>query len=148
MKLILKQDVNNVGHKDDVVTVKDGYGRNFLIPQGYGSVATESALKVHAETMKQRAHKEEKIRTEASAMAKKLDGLTVKVAAKTSTTGKIFGSVTNVQLAEAVSALGFEVERKNITIKHDAIKEVGTYQAKVKLYKDIAVEISFEVYSE
>jgi large subunit ribosomal protein L9 len=148
MKLILKQDVNNVGHKDDVVTVKAGYGRNFLIPQGYATTATESALKVHAETMKQRAHKEEKIRGEATAMAKKLDGLTVKVAAKTSTTGKIFGSVSNIQVAEAVSALGFEVERKNITIKHESIKEVGTYQAKVKLYKDIAVEISFEVYSE
>lgn len=148
MEIILKQDVQNVGHKDDVVTVKNGYGRNFLIPQGYAILATPTAKKIHAETMKQRAHKEAKIRTEAEKLAKKLEGTALKIAAKTSTTGKIFGSVTNIQIAEAISAQGFEIDRKNITIKNESVKEVGTYQAKVKLYKDIVVDIDFEVFSE
>ncbi|HBF87304.1 MAG TPA: 50S ribosomal protein L9 [Bacteroidales bacterium] len=148
MEIILKQDVHNLGHKDDIVNVKDGYGRNFLIPQGHATLATPSAKKVHAETLKQRAHKEAKIRTEAEKLAKKLEGTTLKVGAKTSTTGKIFGSVTNIQIAEAISAQGFEIDRKNITIKNESVKEIGTYQAKVKIYKDIVVEISFEVVSE
>jgi len=149
MELILKQDINGLGHKDDIVAVKPGYGRNFLIPQGFATMATESARKVHAENMRQRAHKEEKIRAEASAMAAKLEGVTLKIGAKTSTTGKIFGSVNTIQIAEAIKEKGFEVDRKNITIKDEEnIKEVGTYSAKVKLYKDINVVVSFEVVTE
>ena len=149
MELILKQDINGLGHKDDIVAVKPGYGRNFLIPQGFATMATESARKVHAENMRQRAHKEEKIRTEATAMAAKLEGITLKIGAKTSSTGKIFGSVNTIQIAEAIKEKGFEVDRKNITIKDEEnIKEVGTYSAKVKLYKDINVVVSFEVVTE
>ncbi len=149
MEIILKQDVANLGHKDDIVIVKNGYATNYLIPQGFAVMATASAKKVHAENMKQRAHKETKIREEATAMAAKLEGLTVKVGAKTSTTGKIFGSVNNIQLAEALAAQGFDIDRKNITIVgEDNIKEVGTYEATVKLHREIKANIKFEVVSE
>lgn len=149
MEIILKQDVANLGHKDDIVTVKNGYATNYLIPQGFATLATPSAKKVHAENMKQRAHKETKIREEAAALAAKLEGLTVTVGAKTSTTGKIFGSVNNIQLAEALAAKGFEIDRKNIAIVgEDNIKEVGTYEATVKLHREIKANIKFEVVSE
>jgi large subunit ribosomal protein L9 len=149
MEIILKQDVQNLGHKDDIVKVKDGYARNYLIPQGFATFASPSARKVHAENMKQRAHKEEKLRQDAEAAAKKLDGVTLKVGAKTSTTGKIFGSVTTIQLAEVLTEKGYAVERKNITIyDQDNVKEIGTYKAKVKLYKDISVDLEFEVVAE
>lgn len=148
MEIILKQDVSNLGHKDDIVKVRNGYANNFLIPQGFAILATESARKIHAETLKQRAHKEEKIRAEATAVAKKLENAVLKVGAKTSTTGKIFGSVNTIQIAEAIKEKGFEVDRRNIIIKEEHIKEVGTYTAKVKLYKDISIEIKFEVVAE
>lgn len=148
MEVILKEDVLHLGHKSDIVKVKNGYGRNYLLPKGLAVVATESARKVHAENTKQRAHKEEKLRSNASEMIKKLSALTLKVGAKTSTTGKIFGSVNTIQIAEALKEKGYEIDRKNISIKEEHIKEVGTYNCNVKLFKDIKVDITFEVYSE
>ena len=149
MEIILKQDVPNVGLKDDIVTVKDGYAANYLIPQGFATMATPSAKKVHAENIRQRAHKEEKIRTDATNAKEKLEALTVRVGAKTSTTGKIFGSVNNIQIAEVLSAQGFDIDRKNISIiGEDNVKEVGMYEAVIKIYRDIHAKIKFEVASE
>lgn len=148
MDIILKQDVPNLGHADDIVTVKDGYGRNFLIPQGIAVMASASAKKMHAENQRQRAHKEEKLREDARAMQSKMEGTKITIGAKTSTKGKIFGSVNTIQIAESLNKMGFDIERKNITIKDDVIKEVGTYTATVKLYKDIKVDIEFEIVPE
>ncbi len=150
MEIILKQDVPNLGHKDDIVTVKNGYASNYLIPKGYATLATESAKKVHAENMKQRAHKEAKIRENATALAAKLEGVTVKVATKVSSTGKVFGSVNNIQVAEALTQQGYEIDRRNITILGgaDNVKEVGSYEAEVKLHRDIKAKIKFEVVGE
>ena len=147
MQVILKEDVINLGYKDDIVTVKDGYGRNFLIPTGKAVIASESAKKVLAENLRQRAHKLAKIKEDAQALAAKLEGVTLTIGAKTSSTGTIFGSVTNIQVAEALAKAGFEVERKIIYIK-DAVKEVGNYKAILKLHKDVSVELPFEVVSE
>ncbi|MDR2951379.1 MAG: 50S ribosomal protein L9 [Dysgonomonas sp.] len=147
MQVILKEDILNLGYKDEVVTVKDGYGRNYLLPQGKAVIATESAKKVLAENMKQRAHKLEKIKQDAQAMAAKLEGVSLTIGAKTSSTGTIFGSVTNIQVAEALEKLGYNVDRKLILIK-DAVKEVGSYKAIAKLHKEVSVEIPFEVVSE
>lgn len=148
MEVILKQDVANLGHKDDIVVVKNGYGANYLIPQGMAIMATPSAKKVHQENLRQRAHKEAKFRQDAEALAAKIAGTTVKVAAKVSETGKVFGSVNNIQVAEALVALGHDVDRKNITLANDVIKEVGTYEAVVKIYRDIKAEFSVEVVAE
>ena len=148
MKVILKEDVANLGYKDDIVHVKDGYGRNFLIPQGKAVIASESARKVLAEVLKQRAHKIAKIKEEAEALAEKMKGVSLTIGAKTSSTGTIFGSVTNIQIAEELAKLGFEVDRKIIRIKEDAVKEVGSYSATVRLHKEVSVEIPFEVVSE
>ena len=147
MQVILKEDVVNLGYKDDIVTVKDGYGRNFLIPTGKAVIASESAKKVLAENLRQRAHKLAKIKEDAQALAAKLEGVALTISAKTSSTGTIFGSVTNIQVAEALAKAGFEVERKIIYIK-DAVKEVGNYKAILKLHKEVSVEIPFEVVSE
>ncbi|MFV0418641.1 MAG: 50S ribosomal protein L9 [Dysgonomonas sp.] len=147
MQVILKEDILNLGYKDDVVTVKDGYGRNFLIPQGKAVIASESAKKVLAENLRQRAHKLEKIKKDAQDLAAKLEGVSLTIGAKTSSTGTIFGSVTNIQVAEALEKLGYNVERKIIVIK-DAVKEVGAYKAIAKLHKEVSVEIPFEVVSE
>ena len=149
MEIILKQDVANLGHKDDIVTVKNGYAANYLIPQGFAIMATPSAKKVHAENLRQRAHKEAKIREEATALAAKLEGLTVKVATKVSSTGKVFGSVNNIQVAEALAALGYEIDRRNITFAEgDKVQEVGTFEATVKCYKEIKANINVEVVGE
>ncbi|MFH2143414.1 MAG: 50S ribosomal protein L9 [Bacteroidota bacterium] len=148
MEIILKQDVPTLGEKGDIVKVKDGYGRNYLIPKGFAVVATSSAKKVHAENVKQKAHKEEKLKDEALKFAQKLENKTLQIGAKTSSTGKIFGSVNTIQIAEALSKKGFEVDRKNITIQEDSIKEVGTYNATVKLHKEVKVNIVFEVFAE
>lgn len=147
MQIILKEDVLNLGYKDDIVNVKNGYGRNFLIPTGKAVIASESAKKVLAENLKQRAHKLEKIKADAQELADKLQGVTLTIGAKTSSTGTIFGSVGNIQIAEALEKLGFTVDRKIIVIK-EAVKEVGSYKANVKLHKEISVEIPFEVVSE
>ncbi|MFT4070887.1 MAG: 50S ribosomal protein L9 [Dysgonamonadaceae bacterium] len=147
MQVILKEDVINLGYKDDIVTVKDGYGRNFLIPTGKAIIASESAKKVLAENLKQRAHKLEKIKADALALAEKLQGVALTIGAKTSSTGTIFGSVNNIQIAEALEKLGFNVDRKVILIK-EAVKEVGSYKANIKLHKEVSVEIPFDVVSE
>ena len=148
MEIILKQDVENLGHRDDIVNVKPGYGRNYLIPQGYAILATETAKKIHAENMKQRAHKEAKLREEAEALATKMEGLELTIATKTSSTGKIFGSINTIMLAEALAAKGFEIDRKNIILKDKAIKEVGKYNAAVRLYKNIKANFTFNVITE
>jgi len=147
MEIILKEDVLNLGYKDDVVTVKDGYGRNFLIPQKKAVLATPSAKKVLAEDLKQKTHKLEKVRKEAEKLAEKLQNVSLTIGAKTSSTGTIFGSVSNIQVADELAKLGYNVDRKIIVIK-EAIKEVGNYKAILKLHKEISVEIPFEVVSE
>jgi len=147
MDLILKEDVANLGYKDDIVSVKRGYGRNYLIPTGKAVIATESARKVLAENLKQRAHKLAQIKAEAEALAAKIEGITVNIAAKTSSTGTIFGSVNSVVVAEELAKMGHEVDRKTIVIK-DAIKEVGDYTAVVKLHKEVAANINLHVVSE
>ena len=147
MKIILKEDIPSLGYKDDVVEVKNGYGRNYLIPQGKAIVATPSALKVLAENQKQRAHKLAKIKADAEALASQLEGLSLTIGAKTSSTGTIFGSVNSIQIAEALEKLGHNVDRKLIILK-ESVKEVGKYNAIVKLHKEVSVEIPFEVVSE
>ena len=147
MQVILKEDILNLGYKDEIVTVKDGYGRNYLIPQGKAVIASESAKKVLAENLRQRAHKLEKIKQDAQDLAAKLEGISLTIGAKTSSTGTIFGSVTNIQIAEALEKLGYNVDRKIILIK-EAVKEVGSYKAIAKLHKEVSVEIPFEVVSE
>ncbi|WP_436414173.1 50S ribosomal protein L9 [Petrimonas sp.] len=147
MEVILREDVVNLGYKDDVVNVKKGYARNYLIPQGKAIIATDSSKKVLAENLKQRAHKIEQIRNEAQALANKMEGVSLTIGAKTSSTGTIFGSVTNIQIADALKEKGFEVDRKTIVIK-DAVKEVGNYVAVAKLHKEVSVDIPFEVVAE
>ncbi|MCK9343477.1 MAG: 50S ribosomal protein L9 [Massilibacteroides sp.] len=146
MQLILKENVTRLGYKDDIVTVKDGYGRNYLIPQGIAVVASESAKKVLAENLRQRAHKLEKIKQDALDLAATMEGVTLSIGSKTSSTGTVFGSVTNIQIAEALKEKGIEVDRKLISV--DAVKEVGNYKAIIKLHKKVTVEIPFEVVSE
>lgn len=147
MKIILKEDVRGLGYKDDVVEVKDGYGRNYLIPQGKAVIASPSALKSLAEEQKQRAHKLAKIKADAEAVAESLKDVALTIGAKTSSTGTIFGSVNNIQIAEALEKLGHNIDRKLIVIK-ETVKEVGKYEATVKLHKEVAVTIPFEVVSE
>jgi large subunit ribosomal protein L9 len=148
MEVILKQDIKGLGYKDDKVVVRNGYGRNFLLPKGMAVLATESVKKMHAEILKQRAFKEDKLRKEATANAEKLVGVSIKVGAKAGESGKIFGSVTTIQIADALQKAGYTVERKNIEITEDSIKQLGTYSAKVRLYKEVSATISFEVVAE
>ena len=147
MEIILREDIQNLGHKNDIIMVKNGYGRNFLIPKGMAILATPSAKKVHAENLRQRAHKEEKIKNEALEVAKTLEGKSFTIGAKASSTGKIFGSVNTIQIAESLTKEGFNVERKNISMKDDA-KELGSYTATVKLHREVKVDISIEVVAE
>lgn len=147
MKIILKEDVSGLGYKDDVVEVKNGYGRNYLIPTGKAVIATESALKVLAENQRQRAHKLAKIKADAEELAAKLKDVQLTIGAKTSATGTIFGSVNNIQISEALEKLGFNVDRKIIDIK-ESVKEVGNYTATIKLHKEVSVEVPFEVVAE
>jgi large subunit ribosomal protein L9 len=148
MEIILTQDVERLGSKDDLIKVKDGFARNFLIPQKKAIVATSTAKKVLAENIKQRAHKESKLKNEALAIAEKLANKKITIGAKTSTLGKIFGSVNTIQLAEAINKKGFEIDRKQIMLPEDHIKEIGTYSAKIKLHKEVIIEIEFEVVAE
>jgi large subunit ribosomal protein L9 len=148
MEVILKQDIKGLGYKDDKVTVANGYGRNFLLPKGMATLATESAKKMHAEILKQRAFKEDKFRKEATANAEKLSAVNIKVGAKAGESGKIFGSVTTIQIADALVKAGYPVERKNIEITEDTIKQLGTYTAKVRLFKEISATVNFEVVAE
>jgi large subunit ribosomal protein L9 len=149
MEIILKQDINGLGYKNDLVNVKDGYARNFLIPKGMAIVATDSAKKVVAEVKKQQAYKEEKIRKEAEELAKVLEGAQLTIGVKASSKGKIFGSVNNIMIADAIKEQkNVEVDRKKIEINGEAIKEVGAYKATLKLHKDIAVELALDVKAE
>ncbi|MCB0374198.1 MAG: 50S ribosomal protein L9 [Muricauda sp.] len=148
MELILREDVQDLGFKDDIVTVKNGYGRNFLIPQGLATLATPSAKKVLAENLKQRAHKEKKIVDEATKIAEALKQLEIRIAAKAGAGDKLFGSVTNIDLAEALDKEGHQIERKFINIKGGAVKRVGPYEATIRLHREVVVEFPFEVVAE
>lgn len=147
MKVILLQDVKSLGYKDDLVTVKGGYGRNFLIPQGMGRLATESAVKMLNEDLKQREFKKERVRTDAEALAGKLNGLNLAIATKTGTSGKIFGSITILHFANLLKEKGFEVDRRKIVLNEE-IKHIGNYTAVINLYKDINAEITIDVTAE
>lgn len=146
MEIILKQTVAKLGHKDDIVKVKNGYATNYLIPQGFAVVATEPAKKQLAEDMKQRAHKLAKLKVDAEALAAQINGVTLTIGAKASTTGKIFGSVTTIQLAEGLAQKGIEVDRKQIAL--GAVKELGSYKATVVLHREVSAEFSFDVVAE
>jgi len=148
MDIILKQDIPSLGHKDDIITVKDGYARNYLIPKGLAMNATASVKKMHQEILNQRSHKEAQIKKEAEAIADKMKDLKLTIGAKTSTKGKIFGSVNTIQLAESLKAEGYEIDRKDISIKEELIKEVGSYTASVKLHKEVVIEIPFDIIAE
>ena len=147
MKLILKEDVQGLGYKDDVVEVKNGYGRNYLIPQGKAVIATPAALKVLAEDQRQRAHKLAKIKADAEAAAAALQGVSLTIGAKTSATGTIYGSVNAIQIAEAPEKLGHNVDRRLIVVD-ETIKEVGKYSATINFHKEVSVEVPFEVVAE
>ena len=147
MEIILKEDVTNLGYKGDILNVKAGYGRNFLIPTKKAILATVSAKKMLAEDLKQRAHKLERIKNESLELAEKLKGITLTVGAKTSTTGKIFGAVGPIQIADAFEKAGYTVDRKVIVLK-DAVKEVGSYTATLKLHKEVTIDVAFEVVAE
>ena len=147
MELILKENVHGLGYKDDIVTVKDGYGRNYLIPTGKAVIASASAKKSLAEELKQRAHKLEKIKNDALALAEKLQAIEpIKIVTKVSATGSVYGSVNSLHIAEELAKLGFEIDRKTIVL-HD-VKEIGEHKATVKLHKEVSVEIPFEVVAE
>jgi large subunit ribosomal protein L9 len=148
MDIILKENVEGLGYASDLVTVKAGFGRNFLIPQGKAILATDSAKKVREENLRQRAHKEAKIVAEAKGFAAKLESMSIKIGAKVGESGKIFGSVNTIQLAEAINALGVVVERKNISIVNEPIKNIGEYEAKIKFHKEVEQSITFEVVGE
>lgn len=148
MHIILKEDVDKVGNKNDIVSVKTGFARNYLIPQGKAICATESARKIVAEDIRQQSHKAEKALEAANVIVENLNKLTVKIGAKAGETGKIFGSVNSIQLAEAIQAAGFDIERKQIVLSNDAIKELGSYEAKVKVHKDTVATVKFDVVAE
>jgi len=148
MEIILKKDVDRLGYKNDLVKVKNGYARNFLIPKGMAVLATVSAKKVLAENLKQRAHKEAKIIAEVEELALQIAKLNLKVGAKAGEKGKIFGSVNNIQLAEALKEAGFEIDRKKIVLESDAIKNLGTYEAVINLHKEAKAKLNFEVIGE
>ena len=147
MEVILKQDIKKLGEKDDVVTVKPGYGRNYLIPQGYAELATPSAKKVLAENIRQAQFKQEKIKKDASELAAKLEGLKLTIGAKAGESGKIFGSVNSIQLADALKKQGFEVDRRRITFEEEP-KVLGGYVANLNLHKEVKVQLPFEVVAE
>jgi large subunit ribosomal protein L9 len=149
MEIILKKDIANLGYAHDVVTVKDGYGRNYLIPQGYAILATESNKKMNAESLRQKSYKEQKSRTEAEKLLKSLENITVKIGAKAGSTGKIYGSVNAIQIAEAIKEqFNYDIDRKKIHLDGESIKELGAYKATIKLHKEVHATINFEVVAE
>ena len=149
MDVILKQDIQNLGYANDIVTVKNGYARNYLIPQGLAIVADKTSRKVHAENLKQKAYKESKLRNEAEALATKLEKVSLTIGAKAATTGKIFGSVNAIQIADALKEqFNYEVDRKRIKLDGDSIKELGSYEAVVNLHKEVKATVKFEVVAE
>jgi len=149
MEVILKQDIQNIGYVNEIVNVKSGYARNYLIPKGLAITATETNKKVLEENLRQRSFKEEKIIKEAETLAKALEGITVKIGAKAAETGKIFGSVNNIQIADAINEqFKYDIDRKKILVDGESIKELGTYSAEIRLHKDVKANISFEVFAE
>ncbi|MFM8964564.1 MAG: 50S ribosomal protein L9 [Sphingomonadales bacterium] len=148
MEVILKKNVDKLGYANEVVSVKPGYGRNFLIPQGYAILATASAKKAHEEVMRQKSHKESKMLAEAQELAAKLADRSIRIATKAGENGKNFGEVNNVQLAEALSEAGFEIDRKSLKIKDEPIRELGSFEAEANLYKGVKQSFTFEVVSE
>jgi len=148
MELILKQDVENLGFKDDVVTVKNVYGRNYLIPHGYAMLATTSAKKVLAENLKQRAFKEAKLIEDANVIAETIKGLEIKIPSKVGSGDKLFGSVNNINLAEAIAKSGTEIDKKFIKVVGGSVKRLGKYNASVRLHREVVADITFEVVSE
>lgn len=148
MEVILKKDMQPLGFRDDIVNVKPGYGRNFLIPKGIAELATSSAKKMHAETLKQRAVKDAKMKKEAETLSEKLGALAIKVGAKVGESGKIFGSVGNIQVADAIKESGFEVDRKAIKIIGGNPKEIGSFEAEIKLHREVDAKVAFEVVAE
>ncbi len=147
MEVILKQDVKNLGDKDDVVNVKPGYGRNYLLPKGYAILATVSARKVLAENLKQAQFKQDKIRKDADAIAARLEGITLHIGAKAGESGKIFGAINTIQIADALKKEGFEVDRRRITFETEP-KFVGDYIANINLHKEVKVQVPFTVVAE
>lgn len=148
MEVILKKNVDKLGYTNEVVTVKPGYGRNFLIPQGYAVLATTSAKKAHEEIMRQKSHKESKMLAEAQAIAAKLADVSISIATKAGENGKIFGSVNTVQIAEVLREAGFDIDRKSLKIKDEPIRELGTFEAEANLYKGVKQTFKFSVVSE
>ena len=148
MEVILKKNVDKLGYANEVVTVKPGYGRNFLIPQGYAVLATASAKKAHEEVMRQKSHKESKMLAEAQAVAAKLADVSVSISTKAGENGKIFGSVNTVQVADELRAAGFDIDRKSLKIKDEPIREIGSFEAEANLYKGVKQSFKFEVVSE
>ena len=148
MEVILKSNIEKLGAKDEIVKVRPGYARNYLIPRGYAIAATDSTRKMLSENLKQRSHKGTKILDEAQSLASKLEALDLKIGTKASDTGKIFGSVNTIQLSEALSKAGFNIDRKSISINDDHIKTLGAYEAKVKLHKEVSAVVKFEVVAE
>ena len=149
MEVILKQDIHSLGYANDIVQVKAGYARNYLIPKGLAITATETSKKVLAENLKQKSYKEEQIIKEAQTLAKALEGITVNIGAKAAETGKIFGSVNNIQIAEAIQEqFNYTIDRKKIALDGEMVKELGTYTATIKLHKEVQVVINFEVFAE
>jgi len=149
MEIILKKDVTSLGYAHDVVTVKDGFARNFLIPQGHAVMATEPNRKINAENLRQKSFKAQKTRLEADVVAKSLENVTVKIGAKAAETGKIYGSVNAIQIADALrDQFKIDIDRKKIHVDGESIKETGSYTANIRLHKDILVTINFEVVAE
>mgnify|MGYP003327542848 FL=1 len=148
MEVLLKKDIDRLGSKDELVEVKNGYGRNFLIPKGLAILATDSIKKMHAETLKQRAHKDNKLKEEAAKIYEKMSKKTFQVPAKVGENGKIFGSITNIQIADSLDKAGFKVERKNITLSTGNLKSIGKFEADIVLHKEVKGKISFEIVEE
>jgi len=149
MEIILKQDMQNLGYENEVVKVKNGYARNFLIPQGMAILATSTNKKILAEVNKQKSFKEQKLRKEADTMAQLLNKIVLKIGAKAGTSGKIFGSVNAIQIVDALKAQhGYEIDKRKVSVDGESIKELGSYKSTVSLYKDIKAELKFEVVAE
>ncbi|MFM1807513.1 MAG: hypothetical protein RLZZ242_238 [Bacteroidota bacterium] len=148
MEIILKEDVQNLGFKDDIISVKNGYGRNFLIPQGLAVLATPSAKKVHAENLKQRAHKEAQLVKEAQAIASRISALQLKLQAKVGAGDKLFGSVSNIDIAAALEKQNESIDKKYILVQGGSVKRLGAYTAKVRLHRDVIADLAFEVVPE
>jgi large subunit ribosomal protein L9 len=148
MEVILKSNIEKLGAKDEVVKVKAGYARNYLLPRGYAIIATPSAIKMHNENLKQRSHKETKILADAQTLSEQLGNLDIKIGTKASETGKIFGSINTIQIAESLAKAGFNIDRKSISINDDHIKMLGAYEARVKLHKEVTATVKFEVVAE